>query len=42
MEPEERFSSPVTGPSYGAFTKLLALTVTAVVVLFVGAMIALA
>lgn len=42
MEPEERFVSPVTGPSYGAFTKLLAAFITAIVVLFVVAMIAMA
>jgi len=42
MEPEERFVSPVTGPSYGAFTKLLATFITALVVLFVVAMVAMA
>lgn len=42
MEPEERFTSPVTGPSYGWFTKLLAAVITGIVVVFVVAMIVMA
>lgn len=34
MEPEEKFAVPVTGPSYGWFTKGLAGGLTAMVILF--------
>ena len=34
MEPEQRFATPVTGPSYGWFTKTVACGLTAMVVIF--------